>query len=152
MGIPNMVINFFAGIPDRLMSFVSGIGARIREALKGILPDWAINLIARVSGEQVQARAGGGDVEAGRTYIVGERGPEILQMGNRSGNIIPNGAIAGAGSTSGPVQITLSPIINFNAPVSRDDGDYIAGLVTRVMEEMAAQIAGVRAGLGMEVG
>jgi len=152
MGIPDMVINFFAGIPDRLMSFVSGIGARIREALKGILPDWAINLIARVSGEQVQARAGGGDVEAGRTYIVGERGPEILQMGNRSGNIIPNGAIAGAGSTSGPVQITLSPIINFNAPVSRDDGDYIAGLVTRVMEEMAAQIAGVRAGLGMEVG
>lgn len=36
------------------------------------------------------ARAAGGPVGAGRTYLVGEKGPEVLEMGGRSGNIIPN--------------------------------------------------------------
>ena len=31
-------------------------------------------------------RASGGPVAAGGAYIVGERGPEILQMGSRGGN------------------------------------------------------------------
>lgn len=35
--------------------------------------------------------AGGGPVSAGRSYIVGERGPEVF-MPSSSGNIIPNGA------------------------------------------------------------
>jgi len=35
----------------------------------------------------------GGNVSAGQQYLVGERGPEILQMGNRGGNIVPNDAI-----------------------------------------------------------
>ena len=35
----------------------------------------------------------GGNVSAGQQYLVGERGPEILQMGNRGGNIVPNNAI-----------------------------------------------------------
>ena len=37
------------------------------------------------------ARASGGPVSAGGAYVVGERGPEILVMGNRGGNIVPNG-------------------------------------------------------------
>lgn len=36
------------------------------------------------------ARAGGGDVAAGGTYLVGEQGPEVLQMGGGSGRVIPN--------------------------------------------------------------
>lgn len=36
-------------------------------------------------------RAGGGPVSGGRSYIVGERGPEVF-MPSSSGNIIPNGA------------------------------------------------------------
>jgi hypothetical protein len=41
-------------------------------------------------------KAGGGPVYAGGTYLVGERGPEILQMGSSSGNIIPNHQIGGS--------------------------------------------------------
>ena len=37
----------------------------------------------------------GGNVSAGKQYLVGERGPEILQMGRSGGNIIPNNQIAG---------------------------------------------------------
>jgi lambda family phage tail tape measure protein len=36
------------------------------------------------------ARANGGFVGANRAYLVGERGPEILQMGSQSGQVISN--------------------------------------------------------------
>jgi hypothetical protein len=38
-------------------------------------------------------RASGGPVSAGGAYVVGENGPELLQMGSSGGNVIPNGAI-----------------------------------------------------------
>ena len=38
------------------------------------------------------ARANGGPVQAGRAYLVGERGPEIV-VPNNSGTVIPNGAM-----------------------------------------------------------
>ena len=37
-------------------------------------------------------RAGGGPVMAGSSYTIGERGPETLVMGSRSGYVVPNGA------------------------------------------------------------
>lgn len=40
----------------------------------------------------VPGRASGGPVTAGGTYLVGERGPELLTMGSSSGYITPNGA------------------------------------------------------------
>lgn len=47
-------------------------------------------------------RANGGPVAAGGTYLVGERGPEILRMGAQGGVVIPNHQIAapaGGGTT-----------------------------------------------------
>jgi len=41
----------------------------------------------------------GGRVSAGGAFVVGERGPEILQMGSKGGNIIPNSQLGGGGST-----------------------------------------------------
>ncbi len=40
----------------------------------------------------------GGPVSAGGAFLVGERGPEILQMGSKGGHIIPNSQIGGGGS------------------------------------------------------
>ena len=45
-------------------------------------------------------REKGGPVSAGGAYLVGERGPEILQMGSKGGNIIPNSALGGGGVTN----------------------------------------------------
>ena len=39
----------------------------------------------------------GGRVNAGGAYLVGERGAEILQMGSKGGNIIPNSQLGGGG-------------------------------------------------------
>lgn len=40
-------------------------------------------------------RAMGGPVSAGGSYLVGENGPEILQMGGSGGNVVPNHALGG---------------------------------------------------------
>lgn len=42
------------------------------------------------------ARAAGGPVYSGKSYIVGEKGPEILHMGSASGRIIPNSQLGGS--------------------------------------------------------
>lgn len=53
------------------------------------------------------ARAGGGPVMAGSTYLVGERGPELFTPGS-SGSITPNHALAGGG-------VTVAPVYNIDA-------------------------------------
>lgn len=45
------------------------------------------------------ARANGGPVSSGRTYLVGERGPELFTP-STSGNIIPNDKLGGSGAVS----------------------------------------------------
>ena len=61
---------------------VSGIGGKIGGFLGGLF-----------TGKKER----GGRVSAGGAFLVGERGPEILQMGSKGGNIIPNSAIGKAG-------------------------------------------------------
>lgn len=51
------------------------------------------------------ARANGGPVRAGRPYLVGERGPEIV-VPNSNGTVLPNGTgMGGAGGSSFTVQV-----------------------------------------------
>ena len=64
---------------------VSGIGGRIGGFLGNIF-----------GGKKEM----GGPVSAGGAYLVGERGPEILQMGSKGGTIIPNNQLGGGGVTN----------------------------------------------------
>jgi len=55
-----------------------------------------------------KGRERGGRVSAGGAFVVGERGPEILQMGSKGGNIIPNSAIGkGGGATNNVVTVNV---------------------------------------------
>ena len=49
----------------------------------------------------------GGRVSAGGAYVVGERGPELLQMGSKGGNVIPNSQLDGGGGTTNVVTINV---------------------------------------------
>ena len=71
---------------------VSGIGGRIGGFLGGLFGK----------------RANGGPVAAGGAYLVGEKGPEILQMGARGGNIIPNNKIEGGTTNMVTVNVDAS--------------------------------------------
>ena len=63
-------------------------------------------------------RAAGGPVLPGRTYVVGERGPELLHMGGR-GNITPNGA-------GRPIEVIIRPTEYFDAVVDQRAGVVVA--------------------------
>ncbi len=52
-------------------------------------------------------RADGGPVRARGRYLVGERGPEILEMGSQSGNVVPNHELGGT-------------VINIGTVINRD--------------------------------
>lgn len=144
--IPGRIVSFFEELPDRIISTMAGLGDRLKDALKDILPGWAVKLIGRVSADNIEARADGGPVSAGREYIVGEEGPERF-VPNTSGFIVPNSGLGGSGSRA--VNITIAPVINFNGSSARDDADTIINKVIQVIEEKIYQ-AGLMAGL--EVG
>lgn len=52
------------------------------------------------------ARAEGGPVGAGKTYLVGERGPELVRFG-QSGMVIPNKAIASSGGGRSAINVRV---------------------------------------------
>lgn len=120
----NAVQSFFSGVGSKIKSGLTSVGNgftsfktkvvgvwnsivnAISSAVKKIEGWWnklksiassAINFsiggisIPGLSG----ARAAGGPVGAGRSYLVGEKGPEILTMGSSGGNITPNHKLGG---------------------------------------------------------
>lgn len=71
-------------------------------AKTGTMGGWAGELSKLISG--MGTRADGGPVSAGRPYLVGERGPEIV-VPRRAGTVLPNGV---APSVSRPVYLTVN--------------------------------------------
>lgn len=70
------------------------------------------SLVPGAAGHQVLSgtRAGGGSVRAGDAYLIGEHGPEVLQMGSRDGHVVPNHALQNSRPFTGgsaPVIINL---------------------------------------------
>lgn len=61
-------------------------------------------ILAQGIGELAGARADGGSVSGGNSYLVGERGPEILTMGG-SGYVTPNHKISAGGGSGVTVNL-----------------------------------------------
>ena len=89
--------------------------------------------VGMIQNQQYQGtRAMGGQVEAGGRFLVGENGPEILQLGSQSGSITPNHAIEGGG---GP---TVTTIVNIQAGVTK------AEVVSLIPDIVRASVNGVK--------
>jgi hypothetical protein len=71
-------------------------------------------------------RAMGGPVNAGTSYIVGERGPELF-MPNASGTIIPNNKLSGGGTV---INLTVNGAI---------DGESTARQIVRILNDSQAR-------------
>jgi hypothetical protein len=77
----------------------------------------------------------GGQVLPGQTYLVGERGPELLTMGGK-GNITPNEKLRGGG---GPITI----INQTSAPIGKvEERVSAAGERFLIIQEAVAAVAG----------
>lgn len=66
----------------------------------------------------LSGKASGGPVLAGQSYLVGERGPEILTMGGSNGMITPNNAIGGGTQVTYNINAVDAP--SFQQLVAQD--------------------------------
>lgn len=80
----------------------------------------------------IQRRATGGFVGAGRDYLVGENGMELLRMGSQSGRIVPNGELSAAGGGLGIEQMRMLAAFlaaEFRAAPIMLDGERVSAAV-----------------------
>jgi hypothetical protein len=75
------------------------------------------------------ARANGGPVQAGRAYLVGERGPEMIVPAN-NGTVIPNSALGGG-------TVNINQTINVGQGVSRGE---VAAATLQAKDAAVAEI------------
>lgn len=114
------LINSYKNIPTLAESEVrikglSGALAKLRElaALLSLIPGGGLagSLLGLV-GKAGDGRARGGSAHAGQTYVVGENGPEVLQMGtSASGRVFSNAqsqAMMSSPAAGGVVEVLVS--------------------------------------------
>lgn len=71
----------------------------------GVIAAQTVGELAAING-----RALGGQARPGETYLVGERGPELLTMGNQGGNVTPNSRLKQGASESGKPSTVINII------------------------------------------
>lgn len=80
-------------VADLMRMYIrSQITGPLAQAIFGGMQSYSMGANPQTYG--LEQRANGGPVTAGRPYLVGERGPELM-VPNRSGTIVPNGAAGG---------------------------------------------------------
>jgi hypothetical protein len=111
----SVVVNLVARLIDGFEALIK-IGSKVGNFLGDINPFGG-------------ARASGGPVSVGRTYLVGENGPELFSP-NSNGSIIPNNAVAPA-SNGTTININVSGAID---PIStaRQIADILSNAATSV--------------------
>ena len=104
------------GISDALVDAIEGTRS-LGEAARAIVNDLAssllrlgVNTLLKSTGFGLFANlpglANGGPASAGRSYLVGERGPEIFTP-KRSGQVIPNNQIGGGGGIVNNINVNV---------------------------------------------
>ncbi|WP_416797304.1 phage tail tape measure protein [Ciceribacter azotifigens] len=135
-----------------LVDWAASIGSQIADALlgkvKGVLGQ--IKSIASSIGSYVGLgggddapavdgkRASGGPVSAGRSYLVGEKGPEIITP-SRSGYVHPNGSGPGG---------TYNIGVNVGVKIERDLSSAIDEIERQFSEKLRASLRGLQADYG----
>ena len=80
----------------------------------------------------IETRGMGGPVSAGRPYMVGEAGPELI-IPNRSGNVIPNNKLGGD-------TVVVNQSINVTTGVQQTVRAEILGLMPQIQEASKAAV------------
>ena len=104
------------------------IEVQIEQAVSGIGKG-----IGGFLGKIFTGKANGGPVSAGGAYLVGEKGPEILQMGSRGGNIIPNNAIGGGNTTNNMITVNVDAS-GTSVQGNGSEADQLGGLIATIVQ------------------
>jgi len=132
-GIGNFIGNALTGIFTGGRTGVSADSVRLGRAASKAT---GIPMSLEKGSFNITKRAVGGPVSAGGSYLVGERGPELLQMGSRGGNIIPNNAIGGGVTNMITVNVDASGTsVQGNGSEADQLGQLIGGIVQATLVE-----------------
>ena len=122
--LTGFIDKFTAGLEfvDRLIQKVIGAIQKLIEKMQRLRAEGGGSLIGGIAGRLNPfggGRATGGPVQTGRSFLVGEKGPELFQPSS-SGRIIPNGV--GGGATihiHNPVLLDDTMIDKFSEQIAR---------------------------------
>ncbi len=128
------------GILSPLSGMLASFGASIGQNVLGAITGGGGGFLSSL-GAVFGFRAAGGPVSRGNSYLVGENGPEIVEMGD-SGRVYSandTARMASAPQSSGSsVSITVAPVISID---SRSDQAQVAQMVATGMKESNKQMA-----------
>lgn len=133
---------------DALIEWVKTIPQRIKAAIGDIDYFGGIKSYFGGGGEPSVdgARANGGPVRGGGTYLVGERGPELFSP-NRSGLIVPNHALGGGSGGGGGTNVMhYSP--NFYITGGQANPEELARMADRELGRVIKANLGASWGYG----
>ncbi|MFM8155509.1 MAG: hypothetical protein ACKOAF_05470 [Actinomycetes bacterium] len=113
----------------RLMSFMDSLAESMNRTATVTVT--TINKVVNqaIAGSGIPGRASGGPVMANSTYWVGEKGPELLVMGNQGGQIIPNHALSSVSSSAVAAQAPVSVMLDLSI-----DGEPIRAIARGEIE------------------
>ena len=102
--IANAIMNTYTGATKALATYPPPFNFI---AAAGVVAN-GLAQVSMIRSQSYSGRALGGQVRAGESYVVGERGPEVLTMGTNTGRIIPNEAMRGSGGGEQAVNRTTN--------------------------------------------
>jgi TP901 family phage tail tape measure protein len=135
------LLAWFSALPSRIVAAIGRID--VSGLIKWpSLPSWLAGGgdPAPAAAEEVPRRAAGGPISRGSTYLVGERGPELITAG-RSAYVNKTGSHAGAG-------MTVNQTISFTI-TGRADEDVVEKIRRVLRDEVRETFRGVYADAGL---
>ena len=136
----NGLLAWFSTLPSRIVAAIGSID--VSSLIKWpSMPSWLGGGSAEPApAESVPGKAAGGPISRGSTYMVGERGPELITAG-RSGYVNKAGSAAGGG-------MTVNQTISFNI-TGRADEDVVEKIRRVMRDEVRETFRGVYADAGL---
>jgi tape measure domain-containing protein len=138
-GTEQVFSNVFTSLENGFQGFFGNIYQGFKQMLVRMAADYLSSELAKAFlgflgnamgfNFPVSGRQHGGAVTAGRPYLVGERGPELI-VPRRSGSVVPNGQMAGAGG-GGNYNIT----VNFNGPANQFDRRNVQAAMSDALQQ-----------------
>jgi hypothetical protein len=128
-----------SGAYEKAKDIAHGIGTRVASVFSKPAP---VATPATVGAQIAGHRAAGGPVQAGKSYLIGEKGPEVVNFG-ASGNVIPNSALAGAGNAGTGGNVDSSGLVALTRTLAAAVGTFT---------EAVSNFSGVAAAQAVESG
>ena len=148
----NSVTTFFTttgNLSKRLKASLKNLASSVLNSLSQIASSMLMHKWMGIPfNMSLGARASGGDVLAGNSYIVGERGPELLTMGRNDGHVFTSVPTANAQTTQ-PIQIVVNnntgTKMKAESTTTVNHGQVLKTIVlTTVEEALSTNEAGLR--------